>query len=494
LASLAQAWLRAGATSFGIWEDDLPLMVWPAEQLPREGGLVASIHVGGENAGELRVAGTEEPGAQVRLKADAGLVAQLIRLEDELQRMTEALIDRQDEQLALYDLTQSMRSQLHIDDALGVLARQAARLIPTQNTFAVFVPPAGLPKVVAYPAPFIEATTLLDLFECVRASGRELVLDTDDGAGLLATSIDNLLLVPIEIRGTVLAALGLLGRPGGFTAPDRKLVRAIAGQAGAQIENVVLHQESVEQVKLQTEMDLARHVQVRLLPRVLPYVSGLDIFASSRPALQVGGDFYDFVWQPGRPFVFAVGDVTGKGLSSALVMAMTRTVIRGKASSLPPCAPDVVMRQANEDLYDDFTEVGMFATVFVGQYRAEGRELLYANSGHSPVIFCPANGSARLLEADDTAMGVLPVSISTVQRLQFDPGDMLVVATDGFSEAISVTGELLGYDRLLQVVEARRAASADEIGAALFDAVGAFADGHPQADDQTLVVIKGVAA
>ena len=151
--------------------------------------------------------------------------------------------------------------------------------------------------------------------------------------------------------------------------------------------------------------------------------------------LQVGGDFYDFLHLDGRPFTFTVGDISGKGLPAALLMAMTRTVIRAKVHDAPTPTPEHVVGRSNKELYDDFTEVNMFATVFVGQYQPLNREMLYANAGHSPVIYCPAGGKARLLKADGTAVGILPTSLSENQRLIFRPGDVLVVATDGLNEA-----------------------------------------------------------
>ena len=148
-----------------------------------------------------------------------------------------------------------------------------------------------------------------------------------------------------------------------------------------------------------------------------------------------------------------MGDISGKGVPAALLMAMTRTVIRTKTNveSLP--SSQVILSRTNEELYDDFTELSMFATVFVGQYDPVSRQLLYANAGHSPVIYCPAGGKARLLQADGTPVGVLPTSLSEDQYLNFSPGDVLVVATDGFSEARNADGKEFGYDELTALVQ-----------------------------------------
>lgn len=254
----------------------------------------------------------------------------------------------------------------------------------------------------------------------------------------------------------------------------------------------MLYQESVNHTHIEAEMELARRVQLRLLPKSPPDVDGLDIGADSCPAWQVGGDFFDFIYRPGRPFIFAVGDVTGKGLSAALLMSMTRTVVRSAAKFTTVLTPKAVMNRSNVDLYDDFTEVGMFATAFIGQYQPQADELSYANAGHSPVIYCPAGGPATLLQADGTAMGVLPFGSWENHALPFRPGDLLVVATDGFSEARDQTGDMFGYDRLLRLIEAVADRSAQKISEQIYDSVRDFAYGQPQDDDQTIVVIKRV--
>jgi len=177
-----------------------------------------------------------------------------------------------------------------------------------------------------------------------------------------------------------------------------------------------------------------------------------------------------------------------------LVMSMTHTALRGMGSRSPQPTCAAIAAQVNEQLYDDLTEVGAFVTMFVGQYDNATRLLNFANAGHSPVIYCPQGGSARLLEADGTAVGVLPISLCADQSLRLRPGDLLIAATDGFSEAQNAAGEMFGYERLLQLSEAQARFPAQKILDALFAAVEAFSVGHPQDDDQTIVVLKGVPA
>jgi sigma-B regulation protein RsbU (phosphoserine phosphatase) len=303
-----------------------------------------------------------------------------------------------------------------------------------------------------------------------------------------------MLAVPIWVRGSIMASLGLANRPGGFGTPDTKLVRAIADQASAQIERMLLYQEMFDQAKLRTEMDLARRVQLDLMPRNLPAVPGLDLYATSRPALQVGGDFFDFIVGEGRPFLFSLGDVTGKGLSAALLMTMTRSAIHSKAQFMPDPTPEAVMRQSNEDLFNDFTRVGVFATAFVGQYEPGAQQILYANAGHSPVIYRPFDGEPRLLRADSTAIGILPVCHCRNQSVRMRPGDLLVVATDGFSDARNAHDEMFDIERLIELIDQLATQPACAIADAMFETVDRFGGGRNQDDDQTLVVIKGAAS
>ncbi|MCB9420706.1 MAG: PP2C family protein-serine/threonine phosphatase [Ardenticatenaceae bacterium] len=442
--------------------------------------------------GELRIVGLVDDAAQARLRAEADLISQLIQSTQNLHVVTSELIDTQDQLLAMYDLTEAMRDYLDLNKVLEQLAREVARLVKVEATFVIIQKSDESWLIKQYPQPMMDLTSLRSMIDIVRVTGHEYLLNEEDAASQVV-NCRNFLMMPIKLRGDMLAAIGLINKVNGqFLSPDIKLTRAIAEQAGARIENAFLYQENLEKTKLQTEMELAHRVQLNLLPRRLPAVKGLDLWSDSRPALQVGGDFYDYFYRDGRPFTFTVGDISGKGLPAALLMAMTRTVIRAKANDMPTPTPEIVVGRSNEELYDDFTDVNMFATVFVGQYNSAKRELLYANAGHSPVIFCPSGGKAQLLEADGTPVGILPTSLSRDQKLILQPGDLLVVATDGLSEAHNTKDEMFGYERLLHLTQSLAEKPAREIGQVLSHTIQEFSSGKQQDDDQTLIVLKGV--
>ena len=378
-----------------------------------------------------------------------------------------------------------------MDDLLNTFATEAARLVKAPATCALLVSDHPM-EVAHYPETLLTQPMLMALFGQVQETGRYVLLQGENASSLLPPTVESVLVKPVRIRGEICGAIIAMNKADGFHSPDIKLLRVLADYAGTQIESTMLHQELLSRARMQTEMELAQNVQLRLLPQQLPQVADVDIAAGTLPALQVGGDFYDCMYQPGEPFTFVVGDVTGKGMPAALLMMMSRTLICSKARSMSDITPASILGSANDDLYDDFTEVGMFATVFIGQYDQRERMLYYANAGHSPVIYCPLGGSAVLLEADGTPMGVLPVSLCENQALELRSGDVLVAATDGFSEAANEDGELFGYERLLYLVEGLAQETAQGIASGMFDAIATFSSGHQQDDDQTLFVIKGV--
>ena len=495
LKKLADAWIVAGASSFGISDMQKVVATWPARPVPAAPtapSLSTPIQDTLKPVGTLWVTGVDSPADLARLQAQADLITHLFGMEGELMDMTMELVHSQDLLVALFDLTQSMRSQLRLDESMNRVVAEARRLVNTEAAFMVFAQPNEETLVVQEAGTPLETNCLIGLYEQAKRGGEELSLqDADVPAGLMPR-VSNIFLVPIEVRGEQMAALGLVNKISGrFDAPDQKLARAIANQVGAQLENVLLYQETLAQTRMQTEMELAKSVQLRLLPQRSPKVAGLELAASSQPALEVGGDFFDYIHEKDRLLTCIVGDVSGKGMPAAMLMVMTLTAFRSKTHTVEAASPAERFIRTNEALYNDFTEVGMFATVFVAQYDPEKRCVHFVNAGHSPVIYRPAGGAATMLEADGVPVGVLPVSLCEQQAVSLGPGDLLVLGTDGFSEAANQSGEMFGYDRLLELVNQVADRSAQEIHDQLYLHIRQFAASHTQDDDQTLMVLKG---
>lgn len=298
------------------------------------------------------------------------------------------------------------------------------------------------------------------------------------------------MMVTLPVRDEISAAVGLFNKTGNFNTPDIKLAKAIAEHIGAQLENALLHKEVVERARLETEMDIARQVQTAILPQSIPQIRGLDIFATSTPALEVGGDFFDVIDRSEEALVFALGDVTGKGMPAALLMSMTHTIIKSASRNMPFNHPHQVLDRLNHDMAADFANVGMFTTVMLGMVDCADCKLHFSNAGQSPIYHVPVNGEPMLLEAQDIPVGILDTVEYTTQSLNLSQGDLFIAASDGFPESRNPAGEMYGYERMKAILSTSRELSAKQIAEALLADVNAFCDTHPQDDDRTIVVLK----
>lgn len=496
LTALAESWLTAGATCFELWDDEQLLARWPLRACPEPVVLVVPVQSGTVKIGELRIAGHVGETAAAQLAASAALLAHLARLEQEQEIIVAELIEVQDQLLTVYELTQSACYHDYyadVEQLLHCLASEIARLLKVDKCF-ILMDMGGRHWEVCHPLSSDSSLPKMLLIEQY-AKGTELLLNRHErGSEILPAGVENLLYVPIQVRASIKASLGLANKPGGFASPDLKLARTIAEQAGGRIENFLLHQETLEQARLHIEMQMARQIQQRLMPQHLPEIDGLDIYADWRPARQASGDFYDLIVRPDRPFLFAIGDVSGKGMPAALITVETMTEIRSQSKILLDPNPAAMMRGLNEELYSDFTRAEMLATVFIGQYDMASRELRYANAGHAPVIYCPYDGPPRLIQAKDPPIGVLPIIAYQRQSLLLRSGDILLITTDGFTEAFNPEGTMFGYERMLSLLATLREQSVHAIASNLFAAVEQFSartEGEQElSDDQAILVLK----
>jgi sigma-B regulation protein RsbU (phosphoserine phosphatase) len=237
-------------------------------------------------------------------------------------------------------------------------------------------------------------------------------------------------------------------------------------------------------------MEIARQVQTAILPQTIPQMKGLDIYATSIPAFEVGGDFFDVIDRSKESLVFALGDVTGKGMPAALLMSMTHTIIKSASRNMPFINPHEVINRLNHDMASDFSNVGMFTTVMIGLIDCSTHSLRYSNAGQSPIYYLPVNGEPTLLEAQDVPVGILDAYEYSTQTIFLSPGDMFVAASDGFPESRNTTGEMFGYERMKSVLNVSRDLPAKKIVENLLNKVNEFCGTHPQEDDRTIVVIK----
>ncbi|MFN8442658.1 MAG: PP2C family protein-serine/threonine phosphatase [Caldilineaceae bacterium] len=492
LEQLANAWEALGASEFSITAKDVHE---PQNQVASDENLLTEIIcVNGSPVGWLSVRGSSD--LRPRLRADAQIISTLVQQEYEIEKMTSELIDQQDQLMALHQLANATRRQYDFQQMLESLAAVAARLLKAEGAFMELRVQENEPHLGVFPREEWAQrlwSSLIIKMESASVRNPLLLQGQDPALKKLGIPIRNLLANQIWVRTGVSLILGVVNKLGGdFQTPDVKLLSTISEPTGASLENALLQRDLLNQTRIQTEMELAKQVQMRLLPQQIPHFADLDLAVHSRPAFQVGGDFYDFVESKDHRLNFVVGDVSGKGMPAALLMTMMRTALRGRVQESQLPAVDRILDGTNQDLYQDFSDVDMFATVFLGQYDAQTQLLHYANQGHSPVIYRPQGGSAKLLIADAPPLGVLPLSLAQAYTIKLCVGDLLIMASDGFSEAERSDGEMFGYDRMLQLVDQFADESANGLLERMFEAVQNFAAGHRQSDDQTILVLKRI--
>jgi sigma-B regulation protein RsbU (phosphoserine phosphatase) len=238
---------------------------------------------------------------------------------------------------------------------------------------------------------------------------------------------------------------------------------------------------------LREEMRWASHIQQKLLPKHVPQLSCFDIFGACRPAESVAGDYFDYIPLPDGRMGVVIGDVVGHGLGPALIMAGTRRLLR----ALVEIHHDLgdILTLANRVLEQDM-DPGMFITLFFGCLDPGDGSLTYAAGGH-PAYLIDASGRSRRLAATGIPLGMLANAVIPCgDPVLLRPGAVLLMVTDGFEEALSASDERFGIARVLDVVRARRAASAKEIVDALYAELDAFCTPATPADDTTAVVVK----
>jgi phosphoserine phosphatase RsbU/P len=319
--------------------------------------------------------------------------------------------------------------------------------------------------------------------------------------------LDAELLLPLPGRASLIGVmvLGPKLSEEPYSRSDRRLLSSVALQTGLAIENSALvhhlAEESAQRQRIDREIEIARQVQERLLPQIYPVVKGLDFAGFSRTAQEVGGDYYDFIALENGRLGIAIGDVSGKGISAALLMASIRSALHGLTFSGAISLARLI-EGLNRIIYDSSTS-NRFVTFFFGEYDPVARTLDYVNAGHNaPVLlrpsapgmdsFCNPESpcSVQRLEIGGPVIGILTEVHYDQGRLQLYPYDTLVAFTDGISEAMTADYEEWGEDRLIAAARKNIHRSAQDTVTALIACADRFTAEAPQNDDLSLVVLK----
>jgi sigma-B regulation protein RsbU (phosphoserine phosphatase) len=305
------------------------------------------------------------------------------------------------------------------------------------------------------------------------------------------------ILLPLAGREKLLGfiSLGAKQSEEPFTGSDLRLLQSVANQTGLALENAQLvaaiTEEAAQRERLNREVEIAREVQERLFPQELPPTAGLDYSGACRPALGVGGDYYDFLALPEGRLGIAIGDVSGKGIGAALIMASLEACLRAEAARAPENLGAMV-GNVNRLVYQASTS-NRYATFFYAQYDPASRRLTYVNAGHNPpMLFRPHADDWEVLRLTVGGMvvGLLEGCPYRQESTSLEPGDLLVAFTDGITEAMNAADEEWGEERLIVTVKSLAGFPAAQILSRIMDAADAFAHGAGQHDDMTLVVLR----
>ncbi len=330
----------------------------------------------------------------------------------------------------------------------------------------------------------------LEVTEEAFEHAKQLVSGLKDEALLIEPSngdrlLSNLLSVPIKGVASVWGRITLVEKRNQiFTAADRKILEATAQQLAAVCERKLRLKEEIEKERLKRELEIARQIQKRLLPMKPPNIFFAEINAYSEPAILVGGDYYDFVVR-GEKLMVCVADVSGKGVPAAMLMTSLRSALR--TLSVNQSNLSQLATQLNQTLCEDLEEDRFVTMVFCCLDRSGEMEIV--NAGHNPVLIY-RSGKTEVLTAHDLPLGILPGFEYRVERITLNPGDTVLLYTDGIIEARNEIKEEFGLDRLIHSFSSVAEHRAEEIAQKIREEIQKFVKNHPQHDDTTIAVVK----
>ena len=446
--------------------------------------------------------------------------AALVPLVDYSARPLRSWIDRKffreayNAEQILAELSEDVRTMVETESLLETVATriseslhvpQVALLLRNGNGFApAYAIGFDTPPAVELPA---ESRAMRKL-----STNRHIVLydDMTEVTSVPTVSLDereqlrelnSQVLLPVAVKNGLTGIISLSPKRSEepYTSNDIRLLRSVATQTGFALENSRLTEavarEAAQRERLNAEVDIAREVQERLFPQELPKIDGLEYFGACRPALGVGGDYYDFLELPGGKFGIAIGDVSGKGIGAALMMASLQASLRGQALHSGDDLANL-MSHVNGLLYEAST-TNRYATFFYSQYDPKTRKLNYVNAGHNPPFLLRPGGDGikvQKLETGGPVVGMLPSMLARYEQAEIvlEVGDVLVGFTDGISESMNPAEEEWGEDAMLEELKELISEASEEVIRTIVAAADAFAAGAKQHDDMTMIVVRVV--
>lgn len=420
----------------------------------------------------------------------------LERLGDEeaVKGLADELIEAWNQLELIYQVTQHLTLNSDLMEMLKSIVERIRRVIDTESGFVLLKRSGSLDCVTTCCA--IDDTLFNETLLHNLVRSEHVVLCNEPASCYdvwpdMPHLVKNLLATHLLVEAEdAVVALGLINKAGkNFTAGDAKLLAALASQVSMVIKVYLIHQKSILEERLRRELEIAAEIQQSLMPLVLPEMSGLAVAVASVPASEVGGDFYDLIPLDDRRLTIIIGDVAGKGIPAAMLTSVTRTMLRVEAMRGEP--PHLIIQQANNVLQQDLSRADSFATAFVATVDTANNTISYASAGHAPAILRRAQtGKVEQLKATSLPIGILGHSPGGTCTVDLNPGDTLVLYTDGITEAQSPQGDFFGLHRLLYLVESKASEDPDMLRDAIQTEIAHFCQTTSSQDDLTLLVVK----
>jgi len=300
--------------------------------------------------------------------------------------------------------------------------------------------------------------------------------------------VKTLLSVPISLMGRMIGVLTVFNKKteSGFSSDDQRLLSIIAAQSAHVIDNARLLQQEQELIKLEEEYRMAKDIQENILPRKIPSIRNYDIYAVNIPAKEVGGDDYDFISLPENRLAICLGDITGKGLPAAMLMANLQATLRGQALTQKNVSDNI--KNSNLLLFNSTSE-SKFATLFYAELDYMNNTLKYCNAGHDAPINLDGDKLRRITKGG-LLLGSFDFAEYEQDSKEFAKGELLVIFSDGITEAMNKDEEEFGETKLIEILKSNMNLTMKELTEKIIAEVKAHSKNVEQADDITLMIIK----
>ncbi len=272
-----------------------------------------------------------------------------------------------------------------------------------------------------------------------------------------------------------------------YSEIDLEFLTTLVSQAVISLENARLFRETLEMQRMEQELQVAQNIQNRMLPSEIPVIREYDVFGINIPSKQVGGDYYDVIKISDDEFAVAIGDVSGKSVPAALLMANVQAGLRSLISEDIPLSH--IVERLNNLIYQN-TDLDKYITFFVGILNRKKHQLRYVNAGHNPPFLLQENGEKTFLEHGGIILGMMPGFQYETGSVDVKEGELFVCYTDGVNEAMNTSDEEFGEERLYQIVVENHHLSAKALSEKIVQSVKMFSAEAPQYDDVTLLIVK----